>query len=164
MTSYTGDKLRIGAAKFIDESFYIEGLKLDDKQRVEQTDYLLQFLDAPLNVDIVYWYVRKVTSQETKRMLRDLYGRDVMVGNYFPPKGGSNIPILLEDILHVIRTNLVNPFVGHVRYENLHPFMDGNGRSGRAIWAWHMYKYYNYKFDISFLHKFYYQTLDVRYE
>src|SRR5215470_3568331 len=26
----------------------------------------------------------------------------------------------------------------HVRYETLHPYTDGNGRSGRAVWLWHM--------------------------
>jgi len=39
--------------------------------------------------------------------------------------------------------------------------MDGNGRSGRAIWAWQMLGDEQDPFAIPFLHRFYYQTLDA---
>ena len=37
-----------------------------------------------------------------------------------------------------------------------HPFTDGNGRSGRALWLWQM----NNHAPFGFLHTFYYQTLE----
>ena len=58
---------------------------------------------------------------------------------------------------------MATPFGIHLRYETLHPFMDGNGRSGRILWAWQMLHH-----DIApgirlgFLHAFYYQTLAAR--
>jgi Fic family protein len=52
-----------------------------------------------------------------------------------------------------------DPWVMHVEFEKLHPFMDGNGRTGRAIWVWHMLRCGRKPFEISFLHRFYYQTL-----
>lgn len=42
----------------------------------------------------------------------------------------------------------------------LHPFMDGNGRTGRAVWAWAMQRDGQDPFALSFLHRFYYQTLE----
>lgn len=52
-----------------------------------------------------------------------------------------------------------DPWKMHVAFEKLHPFMDGNGRTGRALWAWHMKQLGLDPFALSFLHRFYYQTL-----
>ena len=49
---------------------------------------------------------------------------------------------------------------GQCAYEMLHPFMDGNGRSGRALWAWMMLRLGQDPFALLFLHRFYYQTLE----
>lgn len=48
------------------------------------------------------------------------------------------------------------PWEVHIAYEMLHPFTDGNGRSGRMLWAWQMRN-----FPLDFLHTFYYQTLNA---
>jgi len=39
--------------------------------------------------------------------------------------------------------------------------MDGNGRTGRAIWAWQMQRLGRDPFALPFLHRFYYQTLEA---
>ena len=54
-----------------------------------------------------------------------------------------------------------DPWVFHVQYERLHPFTDGNGRSGRALWAWQMMRRRE-GLALGFLHRFYYQTLVAR--
>lgn len=91
---------------------------------------------------------------------RSLPGLDVRVGNHYPPRGGPAVLAALRAILHDISTNFNPPYVNHQRYETLHPYTDGNGRSGRALWLWQMHKYYGYKGQRLFLHEWYYQSLD----
>jgi Fic family protein len=90
--------------------------------------------------------------------IRDKTGMNVSVGNYFPPKGSSLIRSLLDNILKYMSDN--DAYTTHIKYERLHPFMDVNGRSGRAIWAWQMSKENKDPFYLGFLHTFYYQTLE----
>ena len=88
-------------------------------------------------------------------VLRRKYGMNVTVGGYTPPPGGANIEIELHKLLGDINFGL-DPYEAHCRYESLHPFTDGNGRSGRAIWLWQMGPV---ALSLGFLHNFYYQTL-----
>lgn len=138
------------ADKFIAESNRIEGIdRSPTEAELEEFD---RFMELP-----------EVTAQELKRFikvyqpnarLRDKAGLDVQVGNHLPPRGGPNIRKQLEAIL--LRVNGDgNPFEVHLDYEKLHPFTDGNGRSGRALWAWQLGEIPR----IGFLHSFYYQTL-----
>ena len=95
-----------------------------------------------------------VSSLQPDAKLRDRYGLDVRVGNHFPPKGSPEIGKNLQTLLDEINAGRLNPYSAHVRYETLHPFTDGNGRSGRAIWLWQMKSA-----PLGFLHHFYYQSL-----
>lgn len=50
------------------------------------------------------------------------------------------------------------PYDVHQQYETLHPFTDGNGRSGRALWLWQMIRD-GQRAQLGFLHTWYYQSL-----
>lgn len=88
--------------------------------------------------------------------LRDHYGMNVRVGDHVPPSGCPEIRASLETLLERVAegADLYHPWQCHVDYETLHPFTDGNGRSGRVLWLWQMQVA-----PIGFLHQFYYQTL-----
>jgi hypothetical protein len=75
-------------------------------------------------------------------------------------------PLVLErlcELLHDCNTDQIDPWHAHVEYEHLHPFTDGNGRSGRMLWHWMMKKKYGSRYEsmtsIGFLHRFYYQSM-----
>lgn len=99
-----------------------------------------------------------VTATQGDAFLRDHVGLDVRVGSFYPPPGGPEVRRVLIAILSDINQRVVSPYQGHRRYENLHPYTDGNGRSGRAVWLWQMLRDGGTLYR-SFLHQWYYQSL-----
>ena len=95
------------------------------------------------------------------RPIRDRIGMNVKVGHHRPPGGGRYI---LEELYHILdaANRGRDPYGLHRRYENLHPFMDGNGRSGRVLWLWQMVNQDHgdpSALQRGFLHSWYYQSL-----
>jgi len=154
---------------FIIESNAIEGIH--DRSRItEEVEKLRDFLNKRLSVKSVTDFTifcqptfksrtRTGHIKEEPNVLRTEPGFNVYVGDHRPPPGSPQIEAELEYLLSRISRNTINPYHGHVEYETLHPFMDGNGRSGRAVWLWHVVKYYNYQYRINFLHCWYYMSL-----
>jgi len=70
--------------------------------------------------------------------LRTQPGQNVYVGRDVPPPGGPAIPEMLQALLDFVNDNDGGQAAhkAHIEYETIHPFTDGNGRSGRMLWAW----------------------------
>ena len=64
---------------------------------------------------------------------------------------------MLGALLDDVNCERIDAWNAHVRYESIHPFTDGNGRSGRVIYRWQVRS--PLMADLGFLHAFYYQTL-----
>lgn len=107
-------------------------------------------------------FVRTVASAN----IRDKNGMNVVVGNHRPPPGGWKIEPWLRKILSLkpgvegMPDDMVKfAHLRHCEFESLHPYMDGNGRAGRALWLRDMggpgavMRY-------GFLQQFYYSSLD----
>ncbi len=135
--------------KFLSESLSIEGIyRVPTDVEIKAT---IDFLNEPLTADTV------ITLQATyapKKPLRDKYGMGLRIGDYIAPKGCPDMRAMLDTVLQI-----TDPWECHIAFESLHPFMDGNGRTGRTVWAWKMYELRQDPFSLPFLHRFYYQTL-----
>lgn len=140
-----------------DEAFLLESNRIEGILRPlrpgEQTAFL-EFMELKkIEIADIIYYVQAI---QPDARLRDRKGLDVTVGNHIPPAGGQAIVYKLDDLIERITENKIDPFYAHIEYEMLHPFTDGNGRSGRMLWYWMMRGS-----KIGFLHSFYYQTLNV---
>ena len=135
---------------FVAESNRIEGIPVVKELEV---DAHKAFLAQPVSVDSLESFVDLVAVAE----LRSRPGMDVRVGRHIPQRGGPGIRIRLEFFLG--DSGVHAPYQMHQLYEGLHPFMDGNGRSGRALWL-HMMGGIE-QAPLGFLHHWYYQSLDA---
>lgn len=134
---------------FVRESNRIEGIHRAPTRR--EIDATSTFLSLP---EITPQYLAVLVSiYAPGHIMRMKPNLNVRVGNHIAPRGGPQILDALDNILAID-----DPFKQHVAYEVLHPFTDGNGRSGRALWLWSMGGIQNA--PLGFLHHFYYQTLD----
>ena len=155
--------LNRGLRGFIAESNAIEGIVREPTgEEVVATRHflLLNKLTIPDLETLVDVY-------QPGARLREYSSMNVRVGNYVAPGGGLSLVGRLGALLSVANhldanRDAVTPWHAHVEYEMLHPFQDGNGRSGRALWAWVMIKRGEDPYRLGFLHSFYYQTLGER--
>ena len=69
----------------------------------------------------------------------------VQVGGHFPPPANDVSPLMFE-LLEWWNgaSNSLSPVLSsailHYRFEDIHPFADGNGRAGRALALWDLYR------------------------
>jgi hypothetical protein len=142
-----GERFTLG--DFVSESNRIEGIPRVLPYEIAAHEKLLAI--KSLVVADVVEFVEAVAHAPIRA--RD--GMDVRVGLHLPPKGGPEIVTALESLIR----KGGHPYDLHCAYETLHPFMDGNGRSGRALWLRHMGGIE--QAPLGFLHHFYYQSLDA---
>ena len=136
----------------IRESNRIENIVRDPTEAEVEEFYRFMALEA-VTVNDLEKFVKVYQPGAHLRLRKD---QNVMIGGRLAPIGGGEIytrlRILVDD------ANLKkDSFQIHIDYEYLHPFTDGNRRSGRMLWMWQNKK--SYLLDYGFLRAFYYQTL-----
>lgn len=139
------------AEDFVAESNRIEGINRPPTRNEVMCTIMFVELDV-IKIDDVKELVQIYAPGH---LLRDKPGLNVRIGESIAPAGGPDIQPWLQSILQNLTDR--DPYWTHVAYELLHPFTDGNGRSGRAIWLWQMLR--RGGAPLGFLHTFYYQVL-----
>ncbi len=69
----------------------------------------------------------------------------VRVGNHFPPAAADVSGLMFEllewwNLKSVELSPVLSSAILHYRFEDIHPFADGNGRTGRALALWELYR------------------------
>lgn len=82
--------------------------------------------------------------------------RQVYIGKHTPPSP-EEVPKLMRE--YCKNFGDMNAWEAHNRYEEIHPFTDLNGRTGRLLWLLKAVDE-GYRFTIPFLRMYYYQTLE----
>lgn len=154
--SAEGDTVRReDVQRFVVESWAIEGLKLDAINLSAAISYHTDFLRLPT---VYATKLEAAADAFCGGALRSRAGMNVSVGNYYPPCGRKEIRQDLVDICRNSKDR--HPFLTHQLFEELHPFMDGNGRVGRLLWLWCMHNQGRHDWTRGFLHTWYYQSLE----
>lgn len=140
---------------FVRQSNAIEGILREPTAQEIQAHQDLLAQDT-LTVAALKYLVERVAPGAR---LRNVPGLNVRVGSHVAPAGGPEIEEALRDLLDRINAKAVTAWQSHIEYETLHPFTDGNGRSGRALWLFMCGGQPEHLPPLLFLHAFYYETL-----
>lgn len=138
---------------FIRESNHIEGIHREPTH-AEIEEFKRFMALEEVTIPDLEQFVRIYQPKKPQGLLRRRKGLNVRVGEHRPAPGGPDIVTELQMILEDMHN--AGAFLTHQRYEDLHPFTDGNGRSGRMLWLWQVRDY-----RLGFMHRWYYQSLDA---
>ena len=141
--------------EFVKESNDIEGIYGFTDKDLEAHERFLNLEEITI-ADLEIF----VAAVQPGAVIRDQPGMNVRVGIHTPMPGGQKVRGGLAALLRDVN-RFTEPQHAYCAYEFLHPFMDGNGRSGRALWLWLMGQRRQIRDDTSFLKQFHYQTLEV---
>jgi len=148
------EKIETRLPKFARESNEIEGIVQNGRHKTH-TRALTHFLAlTEITLFDLEQFVKEI---EPSAFLRTKPEHCVWIGGKEAMRAPESL-FALDKLLQRIKKQDIPAYEAHCDYEMIHPFIDGNGRSGRALWLWMMVKS-GYDLKYLFLQQFYYSTL-----
>lgn len=134
---------KFDAEAFIRESNAIEGIY--DEAEIKQSLHAWEFLieQEEISHGVICKVQKMITINQTnlqphmRGYYRTMSKTNVSVGGRHAPDF-SLVDSLMQGWLDDLAK--MTPLVAHVRFESIHPFVDGNGRTGRMIYWYHCIK------------------------
>jgi hypothetical protein len=154
---YSNDDYNHRFREFQCESNMIEDIVASEECLQLQTRALRELCENPLTIASIEAYVLAV---QPDAFLRTNKGDEVSIMGFDGLAGGLAVSYALQEIIDGLDTT--ENWYNYVRYELLHPFSDGNGRSGRAVWLYYMLNTmggWQYVSSLGFLDTFHRQVL-----
>ncbi|MEK7474432.1 MAG: Fic family protein [Candidatus Coatesbacteria bacterium] len=150
-TSIEGNPLGLAEVRMLDEGKPV--LSADEKSRREVLNHLAalrQIEKWERKSRIAHDDVLRLHETVMRGVLAgELSGRyrpfGVRVGTHIAP-GAEKVHALMTDLLGWVNgesrawSPVVSSAVVHFRFEDIHPFADGNGRTGRLLALWELYR------------------------
>lgn len=129
---------KFDVVRYIRGSNAIEGI-YDEKevtQSLHAWEYLMGIGDELTHKDICN--VQKIITLNQTNLQPNQRGYYRNVSQTNVSVGGRNAPdySYVEDLMQKWLADVpkMTPLIGHVRFESIHPFVDGNGRTGRMLY------------------------------
>lgn len=129
---------KFDVVRYIRGSNAIEGI-YDEKevtQSLHAWEYLMGIGDELTHKDICN--VQKIITLNQTNLQPNQRGYYRNISQTNVSVGGHNAPdySYVEDLMKKWLADVpkMTPLIGHVRFESIHPFVDGNGRTGRMLY------------------------------
>ena len=150
-TAIEGNPLTLEEVKILEEGKQLLTATSRSKQEVLNYFAALRFIEKNASKKVILekdlFKLHKIISGEVMDQGKAGEFRKiaVRVGSYFPPKPEA-VPQLTRELLDWWNkvsfkwSPVITSAIIHHRFETIHPFGDGNGRTGRALALWELYR------------------------
>lgn len=128
----------------VHQSNLIENIDNSDADRdyLEVCDWLME--EPKITHGIICSVQREITAHQDipldwKGYYRSVNNISVSVGGRLCPRP-TEVDGLMLSWVDKYSEGAEDPWTAHIEFESIHPFADGNGRTGRALLWWHFMK------------------------